>query len=210
MTLLAVVVTELDHCRENFISSDWWYLFGLRVELTSIRKVHPSRLSSFRVVFLASAWQSSLEGWSSRASRGLARSRSWRQGASVSARTNGITSAGLDAPAALRASKLRALLMVSPRQPASNPPSKHLDTFRDLSLQFGSLGNWINRHRLGEFPIELELVEGILTKGNFFFFFWWKKRGDGKFHLTVEWPTIVLFSTQVDVWWVLTRLWLEN
>lgn len=107
--------------------------------LTSIRKVHPSRLSSLRVVFLARAWHNSLEGWSSRASRGLDRSNSWRQGASVRASTNGITSAGLDAPAALRASKLRAFLMVSPKQPASRPPRRHLDTFRDLSLQFGSL-----------------------------------------------------------------------
>lgn len=128
-------------------------------ELTSILKVQPSRLSSLRVVFLASAWHSNLEGWSSRASRGLARSKSWRQGASVNARTNGITSAGLDAPAALKASKLRALLMVSPKQPASNPPSKHLDTFKDLSLQFGSLGNSINHRRLVEYSRNSRLVD---------------------------------------------------
>lgn len=115
--------------------------------LTSIRKVHPSRLSSLRVVFLARAWHNNLEGWSSRASRGLDRSNSWRQGASVRASTNGITSAGLDAPAALRASKLRAFLMVSPKQPASRPPRRHLDTFRDLSLQFGSLKHKAQRCR---------------------------------------------------------------
>jgi len=110
-----------------------------KISLTSIRKVQPSRLSSLRVVFLARAWHNSLEGWSSRASRGLDKSSNCKQGASVKANTRGITSAGLDAPAALKASKLRAFLTVSPKQPASKPPRRHLDTFRDLSLQLGSL-----------------------------------------------------------------------
>lgn len=116
--------------------------------LTSIRKVHPSKLSNFRVVFLARAWHNSLEGWSSRANRGLDKSSNCRHGASVKASTNGITSAGLDAPAALRASKLRALLMVSPKQPASKPPRRHLDTFKDLNLQFGSLKHKTKCYRL--------------------------------------------------------------
>lgn len=99
-------------------------------------------------MFLARAWHKSLEGWSSRASRGLDKSSNWRHGASVKASTNGITSAGLDAPAALNASKLRALLMVSPKQPASKPPRRHLDTFRDLNLQFGSLKHETKCYRL--------------------------------------------------------------
>lgn len=131
--------TYITLCRVNNRRQIINFLINKFFILTSIRKVHPSKLSSLRVAFLANAWQSSFERWSSRANRGLDRSSSWRHCASVRASTSGITSVGLDAPAALRASRLRALLTVSPRQQASRPPRRHLDTFKDLSLQFGSL-----------------------------------------------------------------------
>lgn len=107
--------------------------------LTSILNVQPSKLSSLTVEFRARAWQSNCDGWSSRASRGLDKSNNWRDGVSVSARMSGMTSTGLEAPAALTASKFRDLRIVSPRQLASKLPSRHLETLRERSLQSVSL-----------------------------------------------------------------------
>ena len=82
--------------------------------LTSIRNVHPSRLRSLRLEFLARDWHTSWVGPSSRMSRCEPRSRSWIDVLSANPNITGSTSPRRVPPSNLSASRHSERLTVSP------------------------------------------------------------------------------------------------